>query len=145
MLARPDVADALAGEKSSMASQIDPVPVPTSGRPAAGSASQPPRPPEPSAPSPPAPPKPPAPPASSAPPKSPRRAIPAAAAPDDTGTEQDSGFLSTAAVRQAPAWAISMLVHVVVLLSMVIYLMLYLVRMIAYLMKPFLAMKDIKI
>ena len=104
-----------------MASQIDPVPVPTSGRPAAGSASQQPTPPEPSAPAPQkpaAPPKPPALPAPSAAPKSPRQTIPAAAASDETGTEQESAFLSSTAVRQAPAWAISMLVHVVVLLSM---------------------------
>jgi len=104
-----------------MASQIDPVPVPTSGRPAAGSASQQPTPPEPSAPGPqkpPAPPKPPALPAPSAAPKSPRQTIPAAAASDETGTEQESAFLSSTAVRQAPAWAISMLVHVVVLLAM---------------------------
>ena len=104
-----------------MASQIDPVPVPTSGRPAAGSASQQPTPPEPPAfapQKPAAPPKPPALLASSATPKSPRQTIPAAAASDETGTEQESAFLSSTAVRQAPAWAISMLVHVVVLLSM---------------------------
>jgi hypothetical protein len=52
------------------------------------------------------------------PPPPPTAVEPSTSQPADSGHDDHAPALATAAVKQAPAWAISMLVHVVALLGM---------------------------
>ncbi len=96
-----------------MSSRIEPDPVKKQARPAAAvpPAAKPAAPPAKPSAARPAPPKP-----SGPPPKAPPGSAAAAAQPPAEGEEEAS--LADEAVKQAPAWAISMLVHIVVLLAM---------------------------